>query len=76
MCFYYVDDFVIPIEVKFANSTFTFHELSGLAHPMLRLNSTSDCCNISVKVKIEDLTAAGNNVASMHVRTIYYEHSL
>ena len=63
---YDIDDFVIPIEVKFDNLTFTFHEYSGLARPVLRLNSTSDCCNISVKVKIEDLTATGNNVTCMY----------
>lgn len=67
MCFHYVDDIVNPIEVKFAVSTFTFHEHSGLARPVLRLNTTSDCCNISVKVKIEDLTATGNNMAMYYM---------
>ena len=51
--------FVESVELQFSQSSFAVFEGDGPIQPVLELSRALDCCNISVRVDIQTITASG-----------------
>ena len=51
---------LIDISLEFESSSYDVNENHGPAQPALILDGPLECCYISVRVKVEDITAKGN----------------